>query len=318
MPDWDDFRYFLAVARNRSLSAASRELRVTQSTVGRRLDGLETRLGVRLLKRTPNGYVLTPAGMRVLENAERIESETHALERQVTGFDTRLGGSVRVTTIETFGAAILAPLFAELQQRLPAVSVELVTDSRTLSLFKRDADIAVRLARPEQYDLIAKRIGNVGFAVYASKGYLRDHGNPDFTTGCDEHKIITLHEDLLSFPDARWLAKLTSKAKLAFVSNSRYVHVEAALAGIGLACLPSYLADRHAELVRLETPSRAPMREIWLAVHRDTRRTPRIRAVFDAITAGVKARASMLNPNDAAVHGCRAVASGTKRDLKRQ
>jgi DNA-binding transcriptional LysR family regulator len=297
MPDWDDFRYFLAVVRNRSLSAASRELRVTQSTVGRRLEGLESRLGAGLLKRTPDGYVLTPAGVRVLENAERIEREAHALERQVTGFDTRVGGSVRVTTIETFGAVILAPLFAELWRRLPDVSVELLTDNRSLSLFKREADIAVRLTRPEQHDLIFKRIGNVGFAVYASKAYLRQHGSPDFTTGCDGHTIITLHQDLLSFPDARWSAKLTSRAKPAFVSNSRNVHVEAALAGVGLACLPYYLADRHAELVRLETPSRAPTREVWLAVHRDMRRTPRIRAVFDAIAAGVNARASILNPN---------------------
>jgi DNA-binding transcriptional LysR family regulator len=297
MSDWDEFRYFLAVARNRSLSAAARQLRVTQSTVGRRIEGLERRLGAKLLTKTPDGYVLTTAGLHALQNAERMESEAHALERQLAGLDMRLGGSVRVTTIETLGAVVLAPLFAELRRRLPEISLELVTDNRSLSLFKRDADIAVRLARPEQRDLVIKKIGDIAFALYASKDYLRQHGNPTFTTGCDGHTVIALYQDFPSFPDARWLANLTSGAKLAFVSNSRHIHVEATLQGIGLACLPRYLADRHDELVRLEAPSRAPSREVWLAVHRDMRRTPRIRAVFDAIAAGVKLRASMLNPD---------------------
>lgn len=294
---WDDLRYFLAIARYHSLSAAARKLRVTQSTMGRRLDSLETRLGVKLLKRTPNGYVLTPAGTRALERTERMETEALTLERKVSGCDVRLEGNVRVTTVETFGAAILTPFFAEFQRRLPGISLDLVTDNRTLSLSKRDADIAVRLARPEQHDLIVKKTGNIAFALYASKTYLKQHGAPNFAAECKGHSVIALHDELPSFPDARWLAKLASRARVVLSSNSRYAHVEAAVEGAGMACLPCYLADRYRELVRLKTPSNAPLREIWLAVHKDTRQTPRIRAVFDAIADGLRARTSMLNPN---------------------
>ena len=283
--DWDDLRYFLAIARRHSLSAAARELRVTQSTMGRRLDGLESRLGVKLLKRTPNGYVLTSAGKRVLVNTERMEIEALSLERKVGGCDVRLDGNVRVTTVETLGATILTRLLAEFQRRLPGISLELVMDNRTLSLSKRDADIAVRLARPQQQDLIVKKVGNVAFALYASKAYLKQHGAPDFVAGCEGHSVIALHDEIPSFPDAQWLAKLTSKAKIVLSSNSRYSHLEAAVEGAGMACLPRYLADRHKTLVRLKTPGGAPLREIWLAVHKDTRQTARVRAVFDAIAA---------------------------------
>lgn len=294
--NWDDLKYFLAIARHRSLSAAARELRVTQSTAGRRLEALETGLAVKLLKLTPDGYVPTPAGIRVIESTERIESEALAIEREVNGADAQLEGTVRVTTIETLGAVVLAPLFVELRRSLPDVLVELVTENQSLNLFKRDADIAVRLTRPKQKDLVVKKVGEISFALYASDNYLAEHSAPDFSNGCVGHGIVAMNEENMSFPDARWFSELTNSATTIFSSNSRLAHIEAALSGAGIVCLPRYLADRHAKLVRIEAPDQAPSREIWLAVHKDTRNTPRIRAVLNALAEGFETCTRTLNP----------------------
>lgn len=183
MLDWDDLRFFLAVARLGSLSAAAKELHVAQSTVGRRLASLEAGLGVRLLNRTPDGYVVTLAGLEVREKAERLEKEAHSLERDVGGRDTRLTGLVRVTCAESVASHILAPCFAALHRQHPEIMIELIPDPRQLSLSMREAEISVRLSRPDQHDLTIRRLGSLAFGLYASRSYLGQHGELDFEGG---------------------------------------------------------------------------------------------------------------------------------------
>lgn len=172
MLDWDDLRYFLAIAQHGSLSAAAKELHVAQSTVGRRLASLERSLGARLLNRTPDGYFPTLAGQNVREQAERLEAEVLALERNVGGRDTRLSGLVRVTCAETVASQILAPCLATLHTEHPEIMIELIPNQRELSLSMREADIAVRLKRPDQHDLVVRRVGSLAFGLYASPEYL--------------------------------------------------------------------------------------------------------------------------------------------------
>ena len=183
MLDWDDLRFFLAVARHGSLSAAAKDLRVAQSTVGRRLASLEASLGVRLLYRTPQGYVPTLAGHDVRDQAERLEAEALSVERNVGGRDTRLAGLVRVTCAETVASHILAPCFAALHAQHPDIMIELIPDPRELSLSMREAEISVRLRRPAQHDLVVRRAGTMAFGLYASPQYLERYGEPDFEGG---------------------------------------------------------------------------------------------------------------------------------------
>ena len=190
MLDWDDLRFFLAVARHGSLSAAAKDLRVAQSTVGRRLASLEASLGVRLLNRTPDGYVLTLAGEDVREKAERLEAEARSLERNVGGRDTRLAGLVRITCTETVASHIVAPCFAALHLQHPDILIEVIPDPRDLSLAMREAEISVRLSRPDQHDLVVRRIGNLAFGLYASPRYLECCGELDFEAGCSGHSVI--------------------------------------------------------------------------------------------------------------------------------
>ncbi|WP_210170414.1 LysR family transcriptional regulator, partial [Methylobacterium sp. Leaf456] len=157
MLDWDDLRFFLALARHGTLSSAAKVLHVSQSTVGRRLNSLEATLAVRLLNRTPEGYVPTLAGEEVRRKAESLEVEA-----------TRLRGLVRVTCAETIAAHLLAPSFASLHARHPDIMIELIPNPRELSLAMREADISVRMRQPEQHDLVVRRIGGIAFGLYAT------------------------------------------------------------------------------------------------------------------------------------------------------
>jgi DNA-binding transcriptional LysR family regulator len=299
MLDWDDLRFYLAVARHGSLSAAAKDLHVAQSTVGRRLASLETYLGVRLLNRTPDGYVPTLAGQDVRRQAERLEAEALSLERNVGGRDTRLAGLVRVTCAETIASHILAPCLASLHIQHPDISIELIPNPRELSLSMREADISVRLKAPEQHDLVVRRIGTVAFGLYASAAYLERHGELDLADGCPGHHLIAQSEDIQDATQTGWLADLAPRARVAIQTSSHEAAVSAAIHGGGLACLARFRADPEPGLVRLAVPLRVPSTGMWLVVHRDIRQTPRIRVSLSHIAEAIRAAGTRLCPVDA-------------------
>ncbi len=238
MLDWDDLRHFLAIARHRTLSGAARALHVQQSTMGRRLDALQARAGATLLQKTPSGYTLTPAGESVLAHAERMEGEALAAERAVTGRDVRLAGLIRLTTLETLLVEVLTPILAGFCERYPDITVDVLVDQRILSLSRREADIALRLTRPEGNELVARRVGSVGYGLYASGAYLARHGRPDAAAGCPGHRAILPEEDLAHLPTFAWGTQATREATIAFRTNSYHGQAAAAEAGIGVAGLP--------------------------------------------------------------------------------
>lgn len=293
--EWDDLKTFLAIARHHNLSAAARALGVTQTTVGRRLDGMQDRIGVKLLQKTPTGYVLTAAGERILADVEQIETMTMAVERSITDEDVRLEGPVRVTTVESLAEQVLAPSLITFHQRYPGIVVELVTDPRTVSLSRREADIALRLGKFEQNDVIVRKLGEIRGGIYAAAEYLANYGQPDFAAGSPGHHKITPLVDALSHPAYEKFEEVTSQAVVALRSNSFAVQARAARAGLGLVGLPRALAVG-LELLTPSDPMDSSTREVWLGVHRDMNHTPRIRAVIDHITTVMKRVAPELNP----------------------
>ncbi len=298
MLDWDDLRFFLALSRHGSLSAAAKVLHVAQSTVGRRLTTLEASLGVRLLNRTLDGYVPTLAGQDVREQAERMEAQTLSLQRSVGGRDTRLAGLVRVTCAETIATHILAPCFATLHNQHPDLMIELIPNPRELSLSMREADISVRLKRSDQHDLVVRRIGSIAFGLYASPGYLARHGSLNVDGCCPGHFLITQLEDIQDATQTGWLTDFAPSARVAMQTSSHEAAVLAAVHGGGLACLARFRADHEAGLTRLATPLPIPSAGVWLLVHRDNRRTPRIRVALTTITECVRKHLGALNPPD--------------------
>ncbi len=293
MIDWDDLQSFLAVARHGSLSAAARALGVQQTTMGRRLAGLEAQAGVRLLQKTPRGYTLTAAGEAILGNVERIESETLAIERRVTGRDARLEGVVRVTMVETLAVHVVVPALPALRKRHPGIMLDIAAGTRVMSLTMREADIALRFGRLRQNDLAVRKLAEVAFGLYASAAYLAEHGPPEGAGA--GHDLVLNEPDMMELPEMAWFAARLPQGRPALRTNSRAAQLAAVVQGLGIGCLGRYLADQ-AGLVRLDVADRPPSRELWMAVHNDIRHTPRIRAVTDFLASAVREAAGRLNP----------------------
>lgn len=296
MLDWDDLRFFLAIARHRTLSAAAKHLQVTQSTVSRRLASLQEKLGVRLLQRVAEGYVLTLAGESIRAHVERVETEMLSVERAVAGHDTRLEGLVRVTSSQLLTSHLLAPSFAALHARHRGILIESLPDLIDEPLATQDADIAVRLRRFEHHEVVMRNLGAVAFGFYSSLAYRARHGEPDLDHGCPGHQLIALLDDRSLTAQATWLAGWAGHAQVVLKADSYETQHWAVQCGGGLALLPRFRADAEPALYRITTQTPIPSAEIWLGVHRENRRVPRVRTVLDCIAEAVRSRAAVLDP----------------------
>ncbi len=294
--DWDDMQCFLAIGRLGTLSGAAQALGVTQPTMGRRLDRLHERVGTRLLQRTPTGFILTAAGESIRTHIERMDEEALAVGRALTGGDDRLTGEVRITTVEAFAAHVLVPEFPALLERYPKLSIEIDVDSRSLSLARREADIAIRMAAFKQHEIVVKKSGIMAFAVYASDGYLTSFGKPAPGTGIG-HRVITLQNSLIDMPEGNWFNTAMTGADRILATNSRESQLKACISGSGLACLPRYLADPCPELRLIDLGANIPARDIWVGTHQDTRGSAKIRAVLNWIEDVMQRAKGRLNPN---------------------
>ena len=285
MRDWDDYRYFLAVAESGSLSAAARLLGVAQPTVGRRIAQLEERIQARLFDRLNQGYQLTATGRRAVEAAARMQRDAFNIERLVEGADTALAGRVGIATAEGLGTFWVSPRLAALQRAYPAIEVELLTGVSAHDLLQREADIALRIGNPRSDQLIGRRIGQVHCGLYASIAYLSAHGKPETPGDLADHHIIESVRETADLRQARRLRSLAKDAKVALRCNSIIVQLAALRNGVGIMALPHYMAREDNRLIQLLPESFDVPIDLWLLSHRDLRRTARIRAVLDFIIA---------------------------------
>jgi DNA-binding transcriptional LysR family regulator len=207
----------------------------------------------------------------------------------------RLEGVVRLTTIEIIADELLPPALAAFRLKHPGIVLEVAADVRSLSLTRREADVALRVGRIEQADLAIRRVGSLTTGIYAHPDYLARAGMPDFAAGAPGHATILNPPEAMALPEMQWFAGLTRAAGVALRHNSRYGQRAAAEAGMGLAVLSRFMGDPTG-LVRLATPTPAPVRDLFLAVHSDIRHTPRIRAVSDMLAAAMRAAAGRLAP----------------------
>lgn len=293
MADWDDFRIVLAIQREKTLSGAARRLRVDQSTVGRRLTSLEAKIGARLFDRTPEGYLLTAAGEAVLPQLLALEDAAIAIERKLAAEDAELAGPVRVATSDSFAAWFLVPLLHELRREQPEIVVELVTGNPPVRLARREADVSIRLNKPKEPNLIAKRLGRAGWAVYVAKRYVQQHGVPDARRGFEGHALVALADELRGTVGASWMAENAGRARVALCSNSLLSQAEAVVSGLGFSALPCVFGDREARLLRI-APGVIGHHDIWRVVHPDVQRSARVRAVLAFLTRVIAAHAELL------------------------
>lgn len=289
--NWDDLRYVLALARAGSLAKASKTLGVDHTTVGRRIEAAESALGVRLFTRTTKGYVATAEAERLLTTIRDVEDAVLRLERGAHAQQGSLDGTVRVTSPETFGVRYLASRLATFGRAHPGLTIELLTGGTVLDLARREADIALRFFRSKHESLAVRRVAEVAHGLYASSSYLA-HRAPTKPSELREHPILTT----VSAPgavEAAWVERLTGGAKPAFVSDLTMSLVEAARAGAGIAVLPRYVGDAEPTLRHVPMPD-PPSETLWLTVHRDLRKTPRVRVVLDFLTETLEADQELL------------------------
>lgn len=296
MIDWSDLQFCLAVARHGTLSAAAKALRVTQPTVGRRIAAFEHKLSAKLFVRTPRAWTLTEVGGAVLQHAEHMQAHALSAESLATGRDAGLAGRVRITASEWMICSVLSPALAPHLARHPGLCLELIADTRHLSLLKREADIALRPSAFKQKEIVQRKVGVISFGLYAAESYLSRHGQPDFTRGATGHVFVMATDDMNNLADYAWLPPMAAGAQVAVRTNGREPMARLAAAGIGITCLPRYLGDATAGLRRLETPTSSPERELWLGVHRAARTTPRIRAALSFITETLARLQPLLCP----------------------
>jgi DNA-binding transcriptional LysR family regulator len=296
MLNWDDLRIFLAIRRHRTLAGAAKELRVTQSTVGRRLTAMQEGLGVRLMHRTTDGYQLTVAGESILMKAERVEAAALELERAAAAHDLHQDCTVRVATSPMLASHLLAPGFASLVGRKPAILVEISASAPIGNAARHQADISVQLTRFEHHDLVMRSLGAMQFGLYASVDYLERFGRPNFQHGCAGHQIIAMADAVEWSQHTKWRATCLAQASVVIRSDSFDMQQAAALHGSGLAVLPRFRGDAEPTLCRLHTLIPVPPSEIWLAVHRENRQHPPVRIVVDTIASTVRSRSADLDP----------------------
>jgi DNA-binding transcriptional LysR family regulator len=279
---WDDVRFFLAVARTGSLSGAARALDVGHVTVGRRISLLERRLGVSLLNRTPDGFAATAAGEAILRQCIAMENAALDLERIAAGRDSLAAGSIRLTATEALAHRVIAPAIAELRKSHPDLQVDLAVGVRSLDIARREADLAVRVGRPSGPGLVSRKLGEVGYSLYASRSYFAKHRIPQRGKGLAECDLITF----TGAPAATspfFMNESLEGARIALRCNNPLIQLQAAANGIGIAELACFLADDCADLVRIWSDEPPALRSVWLVMHEDLRRSARIRVASSAI-----------------------------------
>jgi DNA-binding transcriptional LysR family regulator len=284
---WDDLRYLLAVKRFGSFQVAGEALGVATSTVSRRVDGLERALGTRLVERTTRGVALTTDAARLVALAEEIELRVASGSRDLGGGDARLAGRIRVTAGDGF-MPFLVRAAARFRAAHPDVAIDLVADTRLLDLSRREADLGIRTVKPKSGALVARRLAELEYGLFASPEYLARAPRPRSARELAHHAFVGYEDARARHPAMRWLHE-QGAARFVMRVSSDSALVEAVRAAQGIAALPVALVGDDAALVRLLPASELPRLPVWMALHRDLRRVARVRELADAIAAELSA-----------------------------
>lgn len=285
-PDWSLYRSFAAVLREGSLSAAARSIGLSQPTLGRHIAALEHALDLTLFSRSPDGLEPTAAAVALRSEAEALASAADALFRAASGPLAENAGTVRIAASEIIAAEVLGPIIAGLQQSHPRIVIELAVSNRNDDLLRRDADIAVRMARPVQTGLVARKIGETELGLFAHPDYLVGRIRPETPDDLGGQAIVGF-DTALAYTRVFSLAGVpVSRERFSFRSDSDMAQLAAIRAGCGVGVCHALLA-RRAGLVRLLPEQFSPRVEMWLAMHEDLKTTARYRTTFDWLAVGL-------------------------------
>lgn len=302
MLDWNDLRIFLAIARAHTLTAAARALRVSQPTVSRRLVALERAFGAKLFLRGADGYVLTGPGRRLHDTVEPLATQLERVERGGVDEASQVSGVVRVAVTEMTAVELVDAALGPLLAKHPGLSVDLLAGNLSADLARGEADLAVRLVRPDTADLVRRRLGSMHYGLFGAAAYLAK-APPVTEAGLAGHRVIVPVRSMARGPEATWIEQHATQATPAVHADSPHVALRAAAAGLGLAVLSEALASHAPELVCARRLAEVPAREVWLVYHRDLRGLARVRAVADVIDSYLRQHLSRVQHGASGAHG---------------
>lgn len=283
--NWDDLKYFLHVARSGSLTGAATALKVSQSTISRRITELEASLNTRLFERYQTGYFLTDEGQQILHRALAAEEEMAAVERAAAGMTSQAFGSVRLATSDNLATDLIIPALPALRARHPHIELHIIANTSPVTLGQQEADLALRVIRPASGNLKIRQLGQMSYAVYASRDYLQKHPQSadDPFAG---RAIITWDEANSHLPAARWLGENALQGEVVLRASNLPMQISAVRAGLGLAVLPDFLAT-DSRLVKVVPSEQLFNNGLWLVIHADLSASSRVRAVADFLAQTV-------------------------------
>lgn len=278
---WDLYRSFLSVLRRGSLSAGARALGLTQPTLGRHIAELEAKLGVSLFVRSQSGLSPTAASLALKPHAEAMEAAAAALIRAVSGAMDEPTGTVRLTASEFIGVEVLPPILTIFREAHPNIAIELALSNLNQDLLRRDADIAVRMMRPTQSALVARRLGQVGIGLYAHRSYLARHGMPARLADLANHTLIGFDADTAALRAYRQTGIAVTRDLFALRTDSEHAQLAALRSGYGIGGCQKGVAARNPGLVPVLPREFGAALEMWLVMHEDLRTVRRVRLLYD-------------------------------------
>jgi DNA-binding transcriptional LysR family regulator len=296
--NWDDLRYFLAVAGAGSLSGAGQQLGVNTTTVLRRVASLEDDLGARLFERERTGYRLTAAGEKLVEALEPVDRRLSALPRDFAATGEGGDGTVCLSASDILASHIIAPGLMGFREAHPGLELELVTEPRVgggvgggaprIGNPLRDVDVALRAARPTQGDMLMRKVGEMAYGLYGSPDYVEAHGKPLAMGELEGHDMIGFPHAEMPLGPVWWMSRAEKNARVAFRSSSVAARGEAARLGLGLTALPCIYGDHEPGLRRVFGPDLLGALELWLMARNDLAQLAHVRAVMEYLVEAVK------------------------------
>lgn len=293
-PVWDDFKVLLALSRGGSVAAAARELQIDNSTVSRRLAALEDVLGAKLLIRGGREFTWTAEGRSALESAGAMEAAAGMAVRAVRTAKVDVKGTVRISVSPGFVPILMREMLPGVRKAHPELDIELGGAYHRVDLAKGDADIALRMARPEQPDFVARRAFDLGWFVYASKGYLDAHGCPASFEELSQHRLILYVEAMHTVAPLRWMEAHRGMGQQVLRVDNLEIACQTIAADGGVTVLPCFIADPVPGLLRV-FPDPIAVNTAWIVYHEGARNTARVRVVVDALLAFFHANEAMFS-----------------------